>query len=171
MTPDHALQRSMTALYESHNLWLTGWLSKKLGCRTDATDLAHDTFLRVLSKQNLQDIVEPRAYLTTIAHGLMVNHLRRRDLERAYLAELALLDEREMPSAETRLIMLEALVRIDAMLDGLAPKVRQAFLLHQLESLKHAEIAERLAVSVSSVRQYIAKALLHCMLLQEAPAP
>ena len=69
----------MTALYESHNLWLTSWLSKKLGCRTDATDLAHDTFLRVLSRQNLQDIVEPRAYLTTIAHGLMVNHLRRRD--------------------------------------------------------------------------------------------
>lgn len=168
MTSNHALQPpSMAAFYEAHNRWLFSWLRKKLGCHFDAADLAQDTFLRILSKQNLQDIVEPRAYLTTVAHGLMVNHLRRRDIEKAYLAELDCLPASETPSTETRLMVLETLIRIDAMLDGLPPRVRLAFLLHQLEDLTYAEIAARLRVSISSVRQYVARALLHCLVFQE----
>ena len=59
--------------------------------------------------------------------------------------------------------MVETLAKIDEMLDGLPERVRSAFLWCQLEGLSHAEIASRLSVSVSSVRQYIAKALLHCL--------
>lgn len=73
-----------------------------------------------------------------------------------------------MPSPETLAITIETLVKIDAMLDGLAPKARRAFLWCQLEGISHAEIAARLGVSVSSVRKYIANALLHCIALQAA---
>ena len=38
-----------------------------------------------------------------------------------------------------------------------------AFLLAQLEGLRHAEIADRMQVSVSSVRQYLARAMQHCL--------
>ena len=38
------------------------------------------------------------------------------------------------------------------MLDGLGPKVKQAFLLSQLEGLGYADIAVRLGVSISSVK-------------------
>lgn len=172
MSSEHAIdQLSIAAFYQAHNLWLFGWLRKKIGCHFDAADLTHDTFLRVLNKpRDLQTIVEPRAYLTTVAHGLMVNHFRRRDLEKAYLAELASLPESDIPSEENRLMVLEALIQIDAMLDGLQPRVRQAFLLHRLEGLTHSEIASRLEVSVSSIRQYLAKAMLHCMAVQEDAA-
>ena len=60
---------------------------------------------------------------------------------------------------------LEALVEIDRLLDGLPPKVRKAFLLSQLEGLRHGEIAECLQVSVSSVRQYLARAMQHLSLI------
>ena len=60
--------------------------------------------------------------------------------------------------------MLETLLQLDAMLDGLGLKVRQAFLFAQLEGLSYAEIAQRLDVSVSSVTKYIAKATEHCLL-------
>ena len=152
------------ALYNDHQGWLHGWLRSKLGNTWDAADLVHDTFVKVLLKDEWSFIREPRAYLTTIAHGLMVNSLRRKDLERAYLEAIAHLPEDEYPSPETRALVLETLLDIDAMLDGLAPNVRHAFLLLQLEGLRHAEIAERLGVSVSSVRQYIAKAIQHCVL-------
>jgi len=153
-------------LYVDHRSWLQGWLASKLGNAWDAADLTQDTFMRVLLKEDWSSIREPRAYLTTIAHGLMVNSLRRKDLERAYLEALAHLPENTCPSPETRAIQLEALFSIDEILDGLAPKVRRAFLLLQLEGLRHADIAERLEVSVSSVRQYIAKAIHHCVLRQ-----
>ncbi len=150
-------------LYRSHNLWLLSWLRRKLGCSDDAADLMHDTFSRVLQKDDLSDIREPRAFLTTIAHGIMVNHLRRRDIEQAYLMALSQLPEAESPSTETLCMMVEALTKIDEMLDGLPDHIRSAFLWFQLEGISHAEIASRLSVSVSSVRQYIAKALLHCI--------
>lgn len=149
-------------LYTDHHRWLAGWLRSKLGCPHHAADLAHDTFLRVLVRREFDTIHEPRAYLATIAHGLMVDHVRRRELERAYLETIAGLPEPEAPSPETRLLILEALARIDALLDGLNPKVRAAFLLSRLEGLSYPEIAAHLGVSLSSVEKYIAAAIRHC---------
>jgi RNA polymerase sigma-70 factor (ECF subfamily) len=39
-------------------------------------------------------VQEPRAYLTTIARNLLINHVRRRAIEQAYLDALALMPER-----------------------------------------------------------------------------
>lgn len=151
-------------LYRDHHTWLQGWLRSKIGCPHNAADLAHDTFMRVVKARNAEEIHEPRAYLTTIAHGLMVNQFRRQEIERAYLDVLASRQEVTVPSPEERAIVIESLIAIDLMLDALPGKVRLAFLLFQLEGLSHAEIAERLKVSISSVRQYIAKAMQHCLL-------
>ena len=53
-------------------------------------------------------------------------------------------------------------MELDQLLDGLPPKVRSAFLWAQLDGLPYAEIAQRLGVSLSSVKQYMARALRHC---------
>ncbi|CAL94990.1 sigma-70 family RNA polymerase sigma factor [Azoarcus olearius] len=155
-------------IYGTHHNWLQGWLRRRLGCALDAADLAHDTFLRVLAGRELTDIREPRAYLTTVAHGLMVNHLRRRDIERACLDALASLPEPLAPSPEARALAVELLLEIDAMLDGLSRKARTAFLLSQLEGLTYAEIAEQLGVSVSMVRKYMLQAITHCLQIRQA---
>lgn len=154
--------------YINHNAWLQTWLKKKVGCSTEAADLMHDTYLCVLLKKDLNAILEPRAYLTHIAHGLLVTRIRRRDLEKAYLEALMHISPTEVPSPELRLIVLEALVRLDQMLDGLSPKVRNAYLLLQLEQLSYAEIAQKLGVSTRTVGSYVAKALLHCMTIKDS---
>ncbi|RZN08884.1 RNA polymerase subunit sigma, partial [Bordetella pertussis] len=69
------------------------------------------------------------------------------------------------PSPEQRALILEALDQIDAFLHSLAPKVRQAFLLAQLERLPYADIARRLQVSVRTVQRYIAQGYEQCILL------
>ena len=43
----------------------------------------------LLSKVETEQIVEPRAYLTKMVHGLITNFLRHRDIETAYLNALA----------------------------------------------------------------------------------
>lgn len=150
-------------LYTEHHSWLRLRLQQRLGCAFDAADLAHDTFLRIFARRDLADIREPRPYLATVAKGLMVNHLRRSALERAYLESLANLPQDQQPDPETRYLLLETLLEIDALLDGLPTKVRQAFLLSQLDGLTYNEIAGRLGVSLSSVKQYMFKAIRHCM--------
>ncbi|MDZ7864348.1 sigma-70 family RNA polymerase sigma factor [Acidovorax sp.] len=155
-------------LYSHHHGWLRAWLQRRLGCRDEAADLAQDTFVRVLLRpQALQGLREPRAYLTTIAKGLVSDLWRRRALEHAYVDALALMPAPLAPSPEERALVLEALHEIDAMLDGLAPKARQAFLLSQLEGLGYAEIALQLQVSERTVKRYMAQGFECCLLAME----
>ncbi|MFT3721271.1 sigma-70 family RNA polymerase sigma factor [Pseudorhodoferax sp.] len=162
---EHVPRSDVQTLYRDHHGWLRDWLRARLGCTHNAADLAHDTFVRLLSRREPANPVEPRAYLATIAHGLVVDFHRRRALERAYLDALAVLPEPRMPSPEARAIVLEALVAIDTMLDGLKPAVREAFILSQLDGLTYAQIAARLGVTVRTVNNYMLKALEHCYLI------
>ena len=165
---EHSLRQTLHTLYSDHHGWLQGWLRKKLGCTQSAQDLAHDTFVRLIAApdaaRRVADIRVPRDYLTAIARRVMIDYFRRRTLERAYLEALALAPEAEGISPEQRSIILETLCEIDAMLDGLGAKPKQAFLMSQLEGLTYAEIARRLEVSVSSVNKYMARAIERCLL-------
>lgn len=163
--PSDAVQ----AIYVDHHGWLLGWLRRQLGGGVEqAADLAHDTFVRLLTapqERTVLELREPRAYLTTLARRLVIDHRRRLSLENAWLEALALMPEPVAPPPEQRLIILETLHKVDAMLDGLAPKARSAFLLSQLEGLTYAQIAARLAVSERSVKRYMAQAFEQCILL------
>ena len=141
---DLAHAAALHTLYSDHHHWLTGWLRRRLGCPQNAADLAQDTFVKVLVSRQAARIDEPRAFLTTIARRVLCNHYRRQDVERAYLEALASLPEREVPSEETRAIVLETLVELDRLLDGLPPLAKETFLLAQLDGLGYAEIATQL---------------------------
>ncbi|CRM27813.1 MULTISPECIES: sigma-70 family RNA polymerase sigma factor [Pseudomonas] len=160
------LNQAVQALYTEHHGWLFGWLRKKLGCPYNAADLSHDTFLRILaSRDALGAMREPRAFLTTTARHLIIDRARRRQLEDAYLRELALtieMMEQCQQSPEQILVTLEALEQIAFVLDGLALNARRAFLLYFLEGLRQSEIASRLGISERMVRKHLMNALMHC---------
>ena len=92
-------QREITALYSEHHGWLLAWLRRKLGCRQNAADLAQDTFVRLLQRTERLELKAPRAFLRTIARGLVIDHWRREEIERAYLETIPHLPEAETPSA------------------------------------------------------------------------
>ena len=155
-------------LYGDHHSWLLGWLRRKLRGSAHAADLAQDTFVRVLAAQAEQRALvlhEPRAYLTTVARNLLINHLQRQSLEQAWMDAMAQLPEPMAPSAEQQYLILETLHQIDAMLDGLPPKVREAFLLSQLDGLTYAQVAQQLGVTDRTVKRYMAQAFAQCILL------
>jgi len=160
----------LTALYRDHHGWLNGWLRRKLGCTHRAADLAHDTFLRLLVSGRLPEPEISRAYLTQIAKGLMVDQFRRRQIEQAWLDALAQIPEEHAPSPETRALVIETLIAVDAALNRLPALVRETFLLSQFEGLTYASIAERLGIAQATVRKYMLKATLTCYaVLEESP--
>lgn len=152
---------ALDRLYIEHHGWLQGWLQTRLNNRADAADLAQDTFLRLLQRR-IGELAEPRAYLRTVARGLVIDLWRRRDIERAWLETIAQLPEQQAPSPETGLLIIESLIAIDSLLGELPAAVREAFLLAQLDGMTCPAIAQRLGVSLSTVERYIAKALRHC---------
>ncbi|MBM3111401.1 sigma-70 family RNA polymerase sigma factor [Pseudomonas sp. P66] len=151
-------------LYRDHAQWLHSWIRRRLGDNDRAADITQDTFVRLISSAIRQAPREPRSYLATVARRVMIDQLRRRNLEQAYLDFLARQPALEECSPEERLLMLETLMQLDAMLDGLGNKARQAFLYVQLDGLTYQQVAEQLGISVSSVTKYMAKATEHCLL-------
>ncbi|MEE4947526.1 sigma-70 family RNA polymerase sigma factor [Pseudomonas alliivorans] len=157
-----AITHTVDGLFRAHNAWLTGWLRRRLGCPHSAADLAQDTFIKVLGARDTQQIVEPRAFLTTIARRVLCNHYRRQDLERAYYQALTELPESVAPSEEERAIILETLVELDQLLDGLPGPVKSAFLMSQVDGLSYGEIASALNISIATVKRHLNKAALRC---------
>ncbi|MGV2906109.1 sigma-70 family RNA polymerase sigma factor [Achromobacter sp. AGC25] len=162
---------TVTKLYRDHHGWLSIWLRKKLGNSFDAADLAHDTFVRVMSGRRKEGMgAEPRALLTHIAKGLVVDHWRRRALEEAYLAVVAQLPAPEVPSPEVRALILETLHAIDATLRTLPVKTREIFLMSQFDGMAYADIADCQRVSLATVKRHMQKALTACLIAYQVHA-
>ncbi len=157
-------QSDAHVLYRNHHGWLLGWLRKKLRCPHDAADMAHDAFLRVLGGSDIALLKEPRAYLLVVANRLLINRYKRHVVETEALQQIAvLMEDAEDKGPEDLTAVRQLLARILGMLaEELPEQVRKAFLLARVDGLSYAEIALKLKVSESSVKQYLAKALAHC---------
>ncbi|QXI27625.1 sigma-70 family RNA polymerase sigma factor [Pseudomonas vanderleydeniana] len=153
---------TVEVLYHAHHGWLTGWLRRRLGCPENAADLAQDTFIKLLAARETPQLVEPRAFLTTIAKRVLFNHYRRQDLERAYLETLAQFPQMLAPSEEEKAIILQTLVELDQLLDGLPRLVKRAFLLSQIDGLSQGAIALELGISIATVKRHLTKAAMRC---------
>jgi len=161
----YPIRQDMASLYGEHHAWLLGWLRKRLGCAHFAADVAQDTFLRLIAaSDNLPQLAEPRAFLTTTAKRLLVDRSRRHAIEQAYMLELEALAGQLpcFPSPEEILQAVQSLERIACALEQLSSRAREAFLMHYLDGESHAVIAERLGVSTRMVHKYLVQALLDC---------
>ncbi len=162
---------AVASLYRDHLGWLRTLLCRRLGCSETAADLAQDTFVRLLHRDRAGvDLREPRAYLTRIAQGLLANHWRRQDIERAYLDALRDRPPTLAVSPEERQLVLETLYRVDARLSALPARARRAFLMSRLDGLGYRAIGERLGVSERMVKKYMARAMLECLRLVDEGA-
>lgn len=159
---------AVTTLYIEHHAWLRGWLAYRLRSwgRGVADDLAQDIFVRLLASRdsNQPDTLrQPRAYLTRIANCVLVSWRRRHSLEQAWLEALALVPEALQPSPEQQSVILETLHEIDAVLDSLRPRVRQAFLMASLDGMKQKDIAQALNIALPTVKKYIHEGYMACL--------
>lgn len=169
---DFANLQQIEALYADHHGWLKGWLIRRLGNTADAADVAQDAFVRLLARPvRMSSAPAARVYLRAMANGICIDLWRRREVEQAWLDALAAHPDATAPSAEERAIIIETLCRLSTMLAQLPEKVATAFVLSQLHGMRYREIAARLDVSERMVKKYMARAMLHCMLLEAGHVP
>ncbi|ALM84375.1 sigma-70 family RNA polymerase sigma factor [Bordetella sp. N] len=156
---------SFQRLYTEHRPWLVALLRRKLGNAEHAAELAQDTFERLLrSGPGALSMLEPRAYLTTVATRLATSHFRRQALEKAYLEVLAMQPEPMASSPEDHLLVIEALETVWSALDGLSPRTFQAFMMAQIDGQPYADVGASLNMSVGAVQKAVARGLERCYL-------
>ncbi|MBW8813034.1 MAG: sigma-70 family RNA polymerase sigma factor [Caulobacterales bacterium] len=141
---------------------LIRFFRRRTGGAAEAEDLTQEVFLRLLRRPDGEAIDNPEAFLFRTAVNLLRDRARRAGAFAAHAAELAERQDRvEGLSPERVLEGRQSLAAAMRILEELDERVRDAFILHRLEGLKYAEIAELFGVSVSSVEKYVIKALAH----------
>ncbi|HUP84591.1 MAG TPA: RNA polymerase sigma factor SigJ [Acidimicrobiales bacterium] len=138
---------------------LLGLAYRMLGTLDDAEDIVQEAFLRWLSADH-DAIVNPDAWLTTVASRLALDRLRaqqrrREDYVGPWVAEPLVLE----PGPEETAVRTESLtLGFLALLDRLAPVERAVFLLADVFGVPFAEIAETVGRSPAACRQIASRA-------------
>lgn len=150
-------------LYAAHAGWLQNWLRRRTRCSDKAADLAHDTFCRLLERPQVTVPDAPRSYLATVARRLLIDDIRRREIERA-VDDVCAVHQPGVDALTPERIaeakqFLDTILRV---LEELPTQAQQAFLLRQIEGLEQQDIARKLGISLSTVKRHIALAYAHC---------
>ena len=127
-----------------------------------AEDCAQETFARICKAGGAR-IEKPEAYLFAIAASVLTDRARkaivRREAAHASLENFS--PATEEPSPARVFEGKEALMRLAAVLDELAPRTREMFLLNRLDGLSYTQLAARYGVTVSAVEKQMMKAIAH----------
>jgi RNA polymerase sigma-70 factor (ECF subfamily) len=134
---------------------LVRYLTRRLGDRDWAEEVAQETFLRALRQEELTN---ERAWLFAVATNLVRDEARKDSRRRRHLALLA---EQERESAyeppPTSLERAQEAALARKAVDSLAERDRLALLMRE-EGLDYGEIAEALGLSPGSVGTTLSRA-------------
>lgn len=169
----------LVAVYLERRPVLVRSFAARLGSTEKAEDLVQDIYLRLqsLTEDQAANVQNPVAFLYRIGGNLVLDGVRqtRRASARdkawsesstAVIDGVSVADEPSPESAAWARIKLDQVGRA---LETVAPKARQAFRMHRVDGLTHAQIAQRLGVSTSSVEKYLSAVL--ARLLKEVGWP
>jgi RNA polymerase sigma-70 factor, ECF subfamily len=142
-------------LFRAYHAPLVRYLTRRLGDRDWADEVAQETFVRALRQPKLTN---ERAWLFAVATNLVRDEARR-DIRRRRRLQLLAAEAREREAAEPENAVERAQEAALARraVDGLAERDRLALLMRE-EGLNYEEIAEALGLSLGSIGTTLARA-------------
>ena len=142
-------------LFRTYNAALVRYLTRRLGDRDWAEEVAQETFVRALRQTSIQN---ERAWLFAVATNLVRDEARKDMRRRKHLALLAEQERDEMVEPEeTTIERAQEAAMARKAVDALAERDRLALLMRE-EGLDYNEIAEALELSPGSVGTTLSRA-------------
>ena len=142
-------------LFRTYNAALVRYLTRRLGDRDWAEEVAQETFVRALRQES---IANERAWLFAVATNLVRDEARKDARRRRHLALLAEQERDSVSEPEpTTLERAQEAALARKAVDALAERDRLALLMRE-EGLDYNEIAEALELSHGSVGTTLSRA-------------
>lgn len=147
-----------------HKILYFAW--RFLQSESKAEDVLQEIFLKVwTSREQLRDIKNFKAWLTTITRNHIYNALRRMATEEAFINELARRTGQEREDTTLNDVSFNEVERaLQKAVSNLTPQQQKVFELSRMQGLKHEQIAERLQISRDTVKKHMTDALRHIRL-------
>jgi RNA polymerase sigma factor (sigma-70 family) len=156
-----------TLAYEQFHSGLYRYLLRRLGSAQNAEDLAQEVYLRLLRTADPGQVKYPQAYVYRVAFNVLYEfRLRARgdpvvfDSETVAEAADELPDDATLPEQAYEDGAKER--QFERAIAQLPPMQRAVLRLATHHNLAHAQIAEKLGISVSTVRNHLYKAVDFC---------
>ena len=158
---------------QPHEPALRAYLSKRYPTLPDHDDLVQETYARLLRVEDLGRLVYPKAFLFTTARNAAIDLFRRRNVhpleslaDTEGLIELPLLDA--PPTVVETIERRQRRETLTEALRALPERCREVMLLRYLDGCSGKEIAERLGVSLGTVKGHLLKGVRDCARYFEA---
>jgi RNA polymerase sigma factor (sigma-70 family) len=160
---DERRKRLLSQVF-SYRAALQKYLRKFTAGAEDVEDLVQEAYVRVCAMPDGQVVNSPRALLFRIARNLAVDRARQRLTHAtddvADFEPLNVSSEEAEPDQQVDL--RRRFESFCAAVDSLPPLCRRVFVLRKVYQLSHAEIAEVLGLSHSTIEKHVAKGLVRC---------
>lgn len=158
--------------FEANRTHLRGVAFRMLGSVTEADDAVQEAWLR-LSRTDTSDVVNLRAWLTTVVGRVCLNMLRSRTTRREASLETHLPDPIVSPQAgidpEQEALLGDSVgLALLVVLDALTPAERVSFVLHDVFGVPFDDIAPIVGRTSTATRQLASRARRR---VQGAPVP
>jgi len=147
-------------LFNYYNQRLYFFAKSILKNKEDAHDIVQEVFLRVWRNR---DTLDPhssfKSFLFTVSYNIIVDTLRKRISEQSFRDELiknAIIDE---SSADKDLSYNELNSIYQEAINELPDKRKEIYRLHRFDNLSYQEIADKLNISINTVRNQMAHAI------------
>lgn len=131
---------------------------------TEADDLVHDTLTKMFALPNWEEVDAPVAFAKRMLRNLALDAARRSKVVvfGAAPPEDHLLIPDDAPDAEATVIARDELRRLVEIIKELPPQCRRVFTLRNVYGLSPPQVAEQLALSVSTVEKHLQNGLRIC---------
>lgn len=152
-------EEAFTAIFYHYRGKLYHYIFNITGSQDMAEDTLHDVFLKIWNNRDkMADIENMNAYLYKLCHNQAISGLRRMAKETLILSELQQENIPFFPDIDPA-SQSEIRTYIQQAVNKLSPQQRKIFLLSRQDGLKHKQIADKLGVSINTVKSHLAQAL------------
>lgn len=126
----------------------------------DAEGVVQYVFMKVWeTRSEINTDLSFKGYIFRIAKNNLLNYLKKKVNEKAYLNYLMTVPEEGDITAKENIEYLELDFKIESLIKNIPERRREIFLLSRKDGLTYREISEKLNISVNTVNTQISKSL------------
>lgn len=163
-------QKSLSKLFEDHRRQLVSMARRRVGDGETASEIVQDVYAKLLRAGDHGTEEENVKILYASVRNAVIDHHRSTAGRTNIMSRILPIQlwQRETSSPQEHAQSRQALTALDQALLELSPKAREMFILHRVEGVSNAKLAQKYGISVSAVEKQLARSMRHCQERLEA---